>query len=216
MIPDKTVLENHHGHLWMRTLIFWDSSTLDFYLHSCSQCPCTWVRPWASHLKSQRSCVLLVQFEPPADACSSQIMRHFLMLYLFCCPEQPLGVSNCHSYVKDEEIDAQTRWTTHDITQPPWIAARQASLSITNSRSLLKLMPVELAMPSNHLILCCPLFLLPSVFPSIRVVSNESVLCIRWPKCWLQHRAFSFNISPSNEYSGLISFRMDWVGSPSS
>ena len=88
----------------------------------------------------------------------------------------------------------------------PWTAACQASLSITNSRSLLKLMSIELVMPSNHLILCCPLFLPPSIFPSIRVFSNESVLCNRWPKYW----SFSFTISPSNEYSGLISCRIDW------
>ena len=88
----------------------------------------------------------------------------------------------------------------------PWTAARQSSLSITNSQSLLKLMSVESVMPSNHLILCCPLLLLPSIFPSIRVFSKESVLGIRWPKYW----SFSFSISPSNEYSGLISFRMDW------
>ena len=88
----------------------------------------------------------------------------------------------------------------------PWTAGHQASLSITNSWSLLKLMPIELVMPSNHLILCCPL-LPPLIFHSIRVFSNESVLRIRWPKYW----SFSFNISPSNEYSGLISFRMDWL-----
>ena len=89
----------------------------------------------------------------------------------------------------------------------PWIAAYQASLSITNSRSLLKLMSVESVVPSNHLILCRPLLLPPSIFPSIRVFPNESVLHIRWPKYW----SFSFNISPSNEYSGLISFRRDWL-----
>ena len=88
----------------------------------------------------------------------------------------------------------------------PWTAAHQASLSITNSQSLLKLMSIESMMPSNHLI-CCPLLLLPSVFPSIRVFSNESVLCIRWPKYW----SLSFNISPSNEHPGLISYRMDWL-----
>ena len=92
----------------------------------------------------------------------------------------------------------------------PWIAACQASLSITNSWSLLKLMSIELVMPSNRLILCHPLLLLPSIFPSIRVFSNESVLCIRWPK-YFGHWSFSFSISPSNEYSGLISFRMDWL-----
>ena len=89
----------------------------------------------------------------------------------------------------------------------PWTAACQASLSITNSQSIFKLISIELVMPSNHLILCYPLFLPPSIFPSIRVFSNESVLCIRWPKYW----SFSFNISPSNEYSGVISFRMDWL-----
>ena len=87
----------------------------------------------------------------------------------------------------------------------PWAAAHQASLSITNSRSLPKLMSMESVMPSNHLILFCPLLLPPSVFPSIRVFSIESVLHIRWPKYW----SFSFSTSPSNEYSGLISFRMD-------
>ena len=88
----------------------------------------------------------------------------------------------------------------------PWTAARQASLSFTISWSLLKLMFMELVMPSNHLILCRPLLLLPSIFPSIRVFSNESALGIRWPKYW----SFSFSISLSNEYSGLVSFRMDW------
>ena len=88
----------------------------------------------------------------------------------------------------------------------PWTAARQASLSITNSWSLLKLMSIESVMPSNHLILCCLLLPPSSIFPRIRVFSNESVLHIRWPKYW----SFNFSISPSNEYSGLISFRMDW------
>ena len=90
----------------------------------------------------------------------------------------------------------------------PWTAAHQALLSITNSRSLLKLTYIESVMPSKHLILYHPLLLLPSIFPSIRVFSNESVLHIRWPKYW----SFSFSLSPSNEYSGLISFRMDWLG----
>ena len=89
----------------------------------------------------------------------------------------------------------------------PWTVALQASLSLTNSQSLLKLMSIESVMPSNHLILCCPFLLLPSTLPSIRVFSSESVLHIRWPK----YRSFSFSISPSNEHSGLISFRMDWL-----
>ena len=94
-----------------------------------------------------------------------------------------------------------------DSLWPPWTAACQAPLSSTISQSLLKLMSIELVMPSNHLILCRPLLLLPSIFPSIRVFSNESVLQIRWPKYW----SFSFRISPSNEHSGLISCRTDWL-----
>ena len=89
----------------------------------------------------------------------------------------------------------------------PWTAARQASLSITNSQSLFKLMPIDSVMPSNHLSLCHHLLLLPSIFPSIRVFTKESVVCIRWPKYW----SFSLNISPSDKYSGLISFRMNWL-----
>ena len=88
----------------------------------------------------------------------------------------------------------------------PWTAAHQASMSFTISQSLFKLMSIKSVMPSNHLILCHPLLLLPSIFPIIKVFSNESVLHIRWPKCW----SFSFSISPSNEYSELISFRIDW------
>ena len=92
----------------------------------------------------------------------------------------------------------------------PWTAAHQVSLSITNSQSLLKFMSIKSVMPSNHLILCRPLFLLPTIFPSIRVFSNESAARIRWPKYW----SFSFSISPSNEHSGLISFKMDWLDLP--
>ena len=93
------------------------------------------------------------------------------------------------------------------IFTTPWIIAHQASLSITNSWSLLKLMSIEPVMPSSHLILCHPLLLLPSIPSSIRVFSNESTLCMRWPKYW----SFSFSISPSNEHPGLISFKMDWM-----
>ena len=89
----------------------------------------------------------------------------------------------------------------------PWIAAHQASLSVTNSRSLLKLLPIEMVMPSGHLILCHPLLLLPPILPSIRVFSSESTLLMRWPKYW----SFSVSISPCNEHPGLISFRMDWL-----
>ena len=90
----------------------------------------------------------------------------------------------------------------------PWTAVRQSSLSITNSWILLKLLSIKSVMPSSHLILCHPLFLLPSIFPSIKIFPSESVLCIRWPKYW----SFCFSISPSNEYSGLIFFRIDWLG----
>ena len=100
-----------------------------------------------------------------------------------------------------------SRSAVSDCLEPQWTATRQASLSITNSQSLFKLMSIESVMPSNHLILCHPLLLMPSIFPSIRVFSNETALPIRWPKCW----SFNFSISPSKEHPGLISFRMDWL-----
>ena len=100
-----------------------------------------------------------------------------------------------------------SRFSRVQLFATPWIAARQASLSITNSWSLLKLMSIESVMPSSHLILCRPLLLLPPIPPSIRVFSNESTLRMRWPK----YQSFSFNISPSNEHSGLVSFKMDWL-----
>ena len=109
--------------------------------------------------------------------------------------------------VKCRFSSVQFSYSVVSDSATPWTAARQASLSITNSQSLFKLMSIESVMQSNHLILCHPLLLPPSIFPSIRVFSNVSVLHIRWPKYW----SFSFSISPSNEYSGLISFRMDWL-----
>ena len=109
--------------------------------------------------------------------------------------------------VKDQFSSVQFSCSVVSDSVTPWIVARQASLSITNSWSLLKLMSIESVMLSNHFIFCFPLLLLPSIFPSIRVFSNESVLHIRQPKFW----SFSFNISPSNEYSGLTSLRMDWL-----
>ena len=108
------------------------------------------------------------------------------------------------------EIQNQFSSVSHSVVSDsatPWTAVYQASLSITNSQSPPKPMSIESVMPSNHLILCLPLLLLPSIFPSIRVFSNESGLCIRWPKYW----SFSFNISPTNEHPGLISFRIDWL-----
>ena len=105
------------------------------------------------------------------------------------------------------QISVQLSYSVMSNSVIPWTAAHRASLSITNSLSLLKLMSIESVMPSNHLILCCPLLLQSSIFPSMRVFSNESALHIRCPKYW----SFSFNISPSNEYSGFISFRMEWL-----
>ena len=113
-----------------------------------------------------------------------------------------IEIKNCYSSVSSVQLQSRI-W----LFATPWTAACWASLSITNSQSLLKLMSIGSMMPSNHLILCRSLLLPPSIFPSIRVFSNESVLCIRWPKYW----SFNFSISPSNEYSGLISFRMDWL-----
>ena len=110
-------------------------------------------------------------------------------------------------YWNDNIISSLQSLSHVQLFVTPWTTASQASLFITNSQSLLKLISIKSVMPSNHLILCRPLLLLPSIFPSIRFFSNESVLCIRWPKYW----SFSFSISPSNEYSGLISFRMNWL-----
>ena len=114
------------------------------------------------------------------------------------------NLSKCYLITEFSSVQSLSRV---QLFETIWTAARQASLSTTSSQSLLKLMSIELVMPSNHLILSRPLFLLPSIPPSIRVFSNESVLCIRWPKDW----SFSFNISPSNGYSGLTSFKMDWL-----
>ena len=118
------------------------------------------------------------------------------------------GEGDCTSQmVQSQEFGSVQLLSRVWLFVTPWIIARQASLSITNSRSLLKLMSIESVMPSSHLILCHPLLLLPPIPPSIRVFSSESTLHIRWPKYW----SFSFSISPSNEHPGLISFRMDWL-----
>ena len=142
--------------------------------------------------------------------CSHEIKRHLLL--------QRKPMTNLDSILKSRDITLPTKVRIVKFSSvqslshvrlfaTPWTAARQASLSITNSWSLLKLMSIESVMPSNHLILCHPLLLLPSIFPSIRIFQDESVLRIRWPKYWNS----SLNISPSNGYSGLISFRKDWL-----
>ena len=114
------------------------------------------------------------------------------------------GLWPCPEWLNDVVVVQSLRHVQVFVT--PWTAAGWASLSFTISWSLLKFMSIELVMPSNHVILCCPLLFLPSIFPSIEIFSNEWVLCIRWPKYW----TFSFSSSPFSEYSGLISFRMDW------
>ena len=132
-----------------------------------------------------------------------QVRSVVYLIILYQC--QFLGFGNILWYKTFSSVQFSCSVMSDSVT--PWTAAHQASLSITNSRSLLTLMSVESVMPSDHLILCRPLLLPPSIFPSIRVFSNESVLHIKWPKYWL----FSFNISPSSEYSGQISFWMDWL-----
>ena len=121
-------------------------------------------------------------------------------------PDRNLSLQKSES-TENGKISSVQLLTRVWLFATPWTAARQASLSITNSWSPPKPMSTESVMPSNHLILCHLLLLLPSIFPSIRIFSNESALCIRWPKYW----SFSFNISPSNEHPGLISLRMDWL-----
>ena len=122
----------------------------------------------------------------------------------WCWNVLPDHMANCCSSLRAHSVQSLS-YVQLFVT--PWTAAPQASLSITNSQSLLKLMSIKLVMPSNHLILCHPLLFLPSIFPSIRVFSSESILCIMWPKYW----SFSFSIRPPNDYWGLISFRMDWL-----
>ena len=151
---------------------------------------------------------LFLGFKITADSdCSHKTKRHMLL--------GRKAITNLDSILKFRDITLSTKVRISSVQSLshillfaiPWTAAHQASWSITNSRSLLKFMSIESVMPSNHLILCRPLLLLPSIFSRIRIFSNESVLHIRWPKDW----SFSFSISPFNEYLELISFRMDWL-----
>ena len=155
--------------------------------------------------------------------CSSQALEHtssVVVVHGLSCSsargiitDQGLNPSPLHWQVDSYPLQYQGSPQFNSVAQScptlvtPWTVAQQASPSITDSQSLLKLMSIESVMPSNHLILCYPLLLPPSIFPSITVFSSESVLCIRWPKYW----SFSFSINPSNEYSGWISFRIDWL-----
>ena len=138
---------------------------------------------------------LYISPSPPLSLCP---LVYSLCLFLHCCP--------LNKFFSNILLLLLSRFSHVQLFVISWTEAHQASLSITNSQSLLKCMSIVLVMPSNHLIFCHPL-LLPSILSSIRVFSNESVLCIRWPKDW----SFSFSINPSNEYSGLISFRRDWL-----
>ena len=147
-----------------------------------------------------------VQFSSVAQSCPTYAIPRT------AAHQASLSITNSWSLLKLMSIELVQFSSVQSLSHvwlfvTPWTAARQASLSITNSRSSLKLTSIESVMPSNHLILCCPLLLLPPIPPSIRVFSNESTLCMRRPKYW----SFSFSISPSSEHPGLISFRMDWL-----
>ena len=157
-----------------------------------------------THTRKKEIC-FLCHFWTSIWAYLSPLRLHFLH-HFYYFQIQKLSLPICQTLYSVQFSSVQSL-SCVQLFVTPWTAARQASLSITNSQSLLKHMSIEWVMPSNHLILCRPLLLLPSIFLNIRVFSNESALHIRWPKYW----SFSFNISPSNEHPGLISLRMDWL-----
>ena len=166
---------------------------------------------WRASVPGSSACCLDSYLENNQFSCMTQSFSFSLKLYqnivdLEYCVNFSCTVTQLYTCVFSYAFSVQSLSRVR-LFATPWTTARQASLSITNSQSLSKLMSIELVMPSNHLILCRPLLLLPSIFPSIRVFSNESALRIRWPKYW----SFSYNIGPSNEHPGLISFRMDWL-----
>ena len=147
-----------------------------------------------------------VIFISAVEKADSVLCTHtFIFILFFHCD---LSKDTEYSFLLYSRAFSSVQLLSHvQLFVTPWTAKRQVSQSITNSQSLLRLMSIELVMPSNHHILCLPLLLLPSILPSIRVFSSESALHIRWPNYW----SFSFNISPSNEHPGLISFRIDWI-----
>ena len=153
-------------------------------------------------LSKQRLCFYIFAECYHGSNTSGHILSYITLFHVIL--QKPYVVDNINPF---GQISSVQSLSCVQLFATPWAAARQASLSITNSRSLLKLMSIESVMPSNHLLLCRSIRLLPSIISSIRVFSNDSALHIRWPKYW----SFSFNISPSNEYSGVISFRMDWL-----
>ena len=158
--------------------------------------------PWKKNMTNLDSILKSRDISLPTKVCIVKAVVFPVVTY--GCESWTINKAEC------QRNDVFELWCWRRLLGVPWTAALQASVSITNSWSLLKLMPIESVMPSNHLILCHPLLLPPSIFPSIRGSSNESVLHIRWPKYW----SFSFSISPSNEYSGLISFRISSPCSP--
>ena len=154
-----------------------------------------------------------IGYERQSECMSKQAGSYSFQYINFLFIQQLLFIHSCNNvfqaspWVRNSQFSSVQPLSYVQLFVTPWTAAHQASLSITNSPSLLKFMSTQSVMPSNHLILCRPLLLLPSVFPSIKVFSNESTLHMRWPKYW----SFRLSISPSNAYSGLISFRMDWL-----
>ena len=185
-----------YGHTFAHFLVFCISfviryASLPWFIFSTWTPACVCVEPLASGSALGSTHQRTLRGVCPPPSCSR-------------IPTLAAPTCDAHTPLQYSSVQSLSRvW----LFATPWTATRQASLSITNSQSLLKLMSIESMMPSNHLILCCPLLVLPPIPPSIRVFLNESALRIRWPKNW----SFSFNISPSNEYSGLISFGMDWL-----
>ena len=155
----------------------------------------------ATGLEAHSGLLTWLRLQLRLGGCKAGLKRHLIPHELELVPKSWNKSGSCLQFSLVQSLSRVRLFAT------PWIAACQASLSITNSWSLLKLLPIVSVMPSSHLILCHPLLLLPPVPPSIRVFSNESTLCMRWPKYW----SFSFSISSSKEHPGLISFRMDWL-----
>ena len=218
------------GHDWATSLVHWKISN---YLKTCSASPCPHYTehrvphfcspPWTPFRECWKSAAAavpnLILIEVDANKCKfvadltvGQLPNYqYLHLGFLICKRRMVTILEwllgLNEIIKAIQFSSVQSLSCVRLFATPWIAARQASMSIINYRSLLKLMSIESVMPSGHLVLCRPLLLLPPIPPSIRDFSNESTLRMRWPKYW----SFSFSISPSNEHSGLISFRMDWL-----
>ena len=175
------------------------------FLLRCVLCPVCYLEVWGFPAAFLLLITGLIPLWSESKHCMIFILLSFLTCVLSSKMQSILVNVLCELSVEFSSVQSLS---CVQLFVTPWAAAHQSSLSITNSQSSPKLMSIELVMPFNHLILCCSLLLLPSILPSVRVFSNESALHIRWPKYW----SFSFNISPSNEHPGLISFKMDWLG----